>query len=96
MSIVLIGGHECMYNKYKELFKAKGHKVKIFNTLPAKFDKKIGKPDAMLLLTSTVSHKMVKTAIKEAKRKSIKILRCHNSSANAIETSIGELETKWL
>lgn len=92
MSVVLIGGHACMHNKYKEIFNKKGHKVKIFNTLPAKFNKKIGSPDAILLLTSTVSHKMVRTAINEAKRKSIKVLRCHNSSTNAIVTSIQELE----
>ena len=92
MSIVLIGGHECMYNKYKEMFNEKGHKVKIYNTLPAKFSKVIGNPDVLLLLTSTVSHKMVKTAIKEAKRKSIKVFRCHNSSATAIETTIESIE----
>lgn len=90
MSVVLIGGHACMHNKYKEIFNGKGHKVKIFNTLPAKFNKKIGKPDAILLLTSTVSHKMVRTAVHEAKRKSIKVVRCHNSSAQAVMTTIEE------
>jgi hypothetical protein len=56
--------------------------------MPAKFDKMIGNPDTILLFTSTVSHKMVGVAVKEAKRKNIPLLRCHNSSAASLEDVI--------
>ena len=38
----------------------------------------------MILLTNTVSHKMVKSAVNEAKRNSIRIARAHSSSASAL------------
>lgn len=38
----------------------------------------------MILLTNTVSHKMVKSAVNEAKRNRIQIARAHSSSASAL------------
>lgn len=44
---------------------------------------KIGNPDLMILFTSTVSHKMVEMALREAKRCNTPVARCHSSSASA-------------
>ena len=38
----------------------------------------------MILLTNTVSHKMVKSAVSEARRNKIQIARAHSSSASAL------------
>ncbi|TYQ18108.1 UNVERIFIED_CONTAM: uncharacterized protein DUF2325 [Acetivibrio alkalicellulosi] len=92
MSIVLIGGHERMEEDYKVIANKHGHKVKVFTKLPARFNKSIGEPDAIVLFTSTVSHKMVITAVKEAKRKKIPIIRCHTSSGNSLEGTLKQLE----
>jgi hypothetical protein len=64
--------------------------------MPAKFEKLIGNPDGIVLLTNTVSHKMVSIAVKEAKRKNIPIVRCHSSGASSLESSIKELEKSCL
>ncbi len=93
MSIILVGGHDRMHSVYKDTFSKMGHKVKIFTQMPAHFNKKIGKPDVILLFTKTVSHKMVITAMKEAKRKNIPVLRCHNSSTHSLWQSIKKLES---
>ena len=34
MSLVLIGGHDRMYQEYIQIGKAKGHKIKVFTQLP--------------------------------------------------------------
>lgn len=92
MSIVLVGGHDRMHGEYKGICSKRGHRVKVYTQMPAKFDKIIGKPDGIILFTGTVSHKMMHTAIKEAKRKNIPVLRCHNSSGMSLEGALRELE----
>lgn len=93
MSIILVGGHDRMQEMYRSIGDKHGHRMKVFTQMPAKFEKAIGSPDGMVLFTNTVSHKMVKTAVKEAKRKNIPIIRCHTSSASSLEQSIKILES---
>jgi hypothetical protein len=52
--------------------------------------KQMGSPDLFILFTSTVSHKMIKTAVDEAKRKKIHVVRCHTSSSAALESILRE------
>ncbi len=94
MSIVLIGGHDRMHSEYKGIGKKNGFKLKIFTQITPKFAKTIGSPDAIILFTNTVSHKMVNTAIKEAKRKSIPITRSHTSSSNSLDEILQALKYK--
>ena len=47
---------------------------------------KIGSPDLVVLFTSTVSHSMVRCALKEAQRKNVDIVRSHTSSSSALKT----------
>ena len=42
-------------------------------------------PDLIILFTSTVAHKMVHCALKEAERYNIRVERAHSSSASALE-----------
>lgn len=93
MSIVLVGGHDRLHSEYRGIGSKRGHKLKVYTQMPTKFNKVIGKPDAIVLFTSTVSHKMVGVAVKEAKKKSIPIVRSHNSSLGALEKSILKLES---
>ncbi|WP_407313162.1 DUF2325 domain-containing protein [Desulfosporosinus sp. SB140] len=92
MSIVLVGGHDRMHEEYKEICSKRGHRVKVFTQMPTRFDKLIGNPDGIVLFTWTVSHKMIHTAVKEAKRKNIPVLRCHNSSRTSLEGMLEQLE----
>ena len=84
MSIVIIGGNECMVCEYQEICKNHGCKAKVFVKENSGFKKKLGSPDLMILFTNTVSHKMVKSAVSEAKRNNIQIARTHSSSASAL------------
>lgn len=91
MSIVLVGGHDRMYDEYKGIGDKYGHRIKIFTHMTARFDKSIGDPDIIVLFTNTVSHKMVNTAVKEAKKKKIPVIRCHTSSGNMLEETLKQL-----
>lgn len=91
MSIVLVGGHDRMHKNYKGIANKRGHRLKVFTQMPAQFCKSIGSPDAIILFTNTVSHKMVNAAVKEAKRKNIPVVRCSSSSATALEETLSGL-----
>ena len=65
-------------------------KAKIFKEMSASMDKQMGTPDLFILFTNTVSHKMVKTAVDEAKRKNVEVVRCHTSSGSALENILKE------
>ena len=91
MSIVLVGGHDRMQDEYRSIADKHGHRIKVFTQMPARFNKSIGVPDAIILLTSTVSHKMVLAAVKEAKRKKIPVVRCHTSSGSSLEDTLLKL-----
>lgn len=85
MSVVIIGGNECMECRYKELCKKYGHEAKVFTKESGALKKKLGTPDLLILFTSTVSHKMVFGVVQEAKRYGIPIARSHSSSINALD-----------
>jgi len=84
MSVVIIGGNERMVCQYEEICKKHGCRAKIFVKEKGGFKKKLGSPDLMILFTNTVSHKMVNSAVAEAKRNEVKIERIHSSSAAAL------------
>ena len=62
MSVVIIGGNECMVCRYQEICKKNGYKAKVFAKENGPMKKKIGSPDLMILFTGTVSHKMMSVA----------------------------------
>ncbi|MCI8597825.1 MAG: DUF2325 domain-containing protein [Lachnospiraceae bacterium] len=85
MSIVIIGGHDRMVRQYQETCKAYQCKAKVFTQMTGDLKKQVGRPDLFVLFTNTVSHKMVKCAIEEAKRNHTEVVRCHTSSRAALE-----------
>ena len=85
MSVVIVGGHDRMVCQYKKICKNYKCKAKVFTQMSADLNKQIGCPDLMVLFTSTVSHKMIKCAVDEAKRADIEIVRCHTSSGSALQ-----------
>ncbi len=64
--------------------------------MSANLAKQIGRPDLMVLFTNTVSHKMVRCALDEAKRTNARVVRCHTSSKSALveilEKEVTELQ----
>lgn len=90
MSVVIVGGNECMENQYNEICKFYGYKVKIFTKERGGLKKKLGSPDLLILFTNTVSHKMVISAVAEAKKNSVPIVRIHSSGAAALKSALSE------
>lgn len=88
MSVVIIGGNECMVCRYQEICRKNGYKAKVFAKENGPMKKKIGCPDLMILFTGTVSHKMMISATQEAKRNAVPILHVHSSSASALQQAL--------
>ncbi len=90
MSVVIIGGNECMECRYREICKKHGHKAKVFTKEKGMLVKKLGTPDLMILFTNTVSHKMAMSAVAEAKKNNIKVERVSSSSACALTNLLSQ------
>ena len=84
MSVVIVGGHDRMVCQYKRICKKYNCKSKVFTQMSAQLNKQMGSPDLFILFTNTVSHKMVKCALDEAKRSKAQVVRCHTSSGTAL------------
>ena len=84
MSVVIIGGHDRMAGQYEKICKGYRCSAKVFTQMIANLTKQIGRPDLMVLFTNTVSHKMVRCALDEAKRTNARVVRCHTSSKSAL------------
>lgn len=89
MSVVIVGGNECMVRQYKDLCEEYKFKAKIYPKMKSGL-KDIGTPDLIVLFTNTVSHKMIHCALSDTKRKNVKIARSHSSSISALKTILEE------
>ena len=85
MRVVILGGNQCMERRYKELCQAYECQVKIFTKPIGKLKRKLGNPDLMIFFTSTMSHKMVDSAMSEMKGMDTVIARCRTSSMSALK-----------
>ena len=90
MSIVIVGGNEGMACQYESICKEYGCKAKVFTKENGSLKRKLGCPDLLILLTNTVSHKMVISASQEAKRNHVPIARVHGSSAASLHSVLKE------
>ncbi|MCR5294990.1 MAG: DUF2325 domain-containing protein [Lachnospiraceae bacterium] len=88
MSVVILGGNECMERKYKDLCREYDCKVKIFARPIGSLKNKLGRPDLMIFFTSTMSHKMVKSAMCELKGQDIRIARVSSSSVSSLRNCL--------
>lgn len=90
MSVVIIGGNERMERQYTDICAHYGHKAKVYTREAGSVAKKLGKADLLIIFTGTVSHKMMLSAVGEAKRIGTRIARTHSSSAAALHTLLAE------
>ena len=84
MSIVILGGNECMVHKYKQLCEDYRCRVKVFPKHTGSLKNKLGNPDLMVCFTSTMSHKLLKAAMSEIKGLDTVVAHCHTSSISAL------------
>ena len=84
MSVVIIGGNECMERKYREMCSRFGCWSKVFCKPGADMKNRIGRPDVLILFTHTVSHKLVQNALQNIASET-KIIRSHTSSLASLQ-----------
>lgn len=89
MSVVIVGGNECMIRQYINLCEEYKCKAKVYPKMTNSL-RNIGSPDLLVLFTNTVSHKMIRCALSEAKRSNVRIARSHSSSMSALKSILGE------
>lgn len=89
MSVVIVGGNECMTRQYIDLCGEYKCKAKVYPKMTNGL-RKIGSPDLLVLFTNTVSHKMVRCALSEAKGSNTRIARSHSSSMAALKAILEE------
>lgn len=89
MSVVIVGGNECMIRQYKNLCNEYKCKAKVYSKMGTGL-KNMGNPDLIVLFTNTMSHKMMRCALSEAKGQNIKVARSHTSSIAALKNILEE------
>ncbi|MDR0857750.1 MAG: DUF2325 domain-containing protein [Oscillospiraceae bacterium] len=85
MSVVIIGGHDRMVCRYRDICKQQNCKYKIFTQTNHDLENQIGDPDLIVVFTNPVSHEMVKIAKKTAANRNIAIVQSHCGSCNALK-----------
>ena len=89
MSVVIVGGNECMIRQYKNLCSDYKCTAKVYPKMSGGL-KDIGSPDLLVLFTNTVSHKMIRCALNETKGQNVRIARSHSSSISALKNILEE------
>lgn len=84
VSVVIVGGNECMIRRYIDLCGEYCCKAKVYPKMTSSL-KNMGTPDLLVLFTNTVSHKMVRCALSEVSGQNTKIARSHSSSISALK-----------
>lgn len=90
MSVVIVGGNDCMVRRYKDLCKQYQCRAKVFTQMKDGLKNKIGCPDLLVLFTNTTSHKMVQCALNETKGLHTIVARSHSSSMSALRSILEE------
>ncbi len=90
MSIVIIGGNECMVRQYKDLCKSYKCRAKVFPKMAGSLKNKIGSPNLLILFTNTMSHKMLRCALSETNKSKTVIARPRSSSMSALKNILDE------
>lgn len=90
MSVVILGGNECMERQYKDLCRNYQCQCKVFIKPIGNLKRKLGSPDLMIFFTNTMSHKMVKSALAETKGLPTVIARSHSSSMSALRAILDQ------
>lgn len=89
MSVVIVGGNECMTRRYMELCEAYNCKAKVYPKLAGGM-RNVGSPDLVILFTNTMSHKMLRSVLCATKGSGTRIARCHTSSIAALKNILSE------
>ena len=86
MSVVILGGNECMVRKYPDLCRSYQCSAKVISKMGGTLKNRLGNPDLLVMFTDTISHKMVQNALNETRGQDTVIVRSRSSSMSALGT----------
>ena len=86
MSVVIVGGNECMERRYKDLCEAYSCEAKVFTKPRGGLKSKVGSPDLMILFTGPMSHKMLHGALCEVRGQNTKVEYCRSASLSSLKS----------
>lgn len=84
MSVVILGGNECMERQYKELCREYKCKAKVFIKPSGTLKNKLGNPDLLICFTGALSHKVLRNAQNELKGSGVAIEHSRTASMAAL------------
>ena len=84
MSVVILGGNECMERNYKNLCREYRHDAKVMIKPTGGVKRKMGNPDMVIFFTGAMSHKMLHGALTELRGQDVIIEHCPTSSLSAL------------
>ena len=82
MSVVILGGNECM--EHKSLCRDYRHEAKVMVKPTGGVKRKMGNPDMVIFFTGAMSHKMLAGALSEIKGQNVIVEYCPTSSVSAL------------
>jgi len=91
MSLLILGGNECMERRYEELCRQYSHQARVYTNTCRRISD-IGSPDLIVCFTGTMSHKMLKIASGQAQKKKIPVVHCRTSSLAALKMILDTAE----
>lgn len=86
MSVVIVGGNECMERRYKELCQKYACEASVFTKPRSGLKTRLGSPDLMIFFTDTMSHKMLHSALSEIKGQNTRVEYCRSASLSALKS----------
>lgn len=89
MSVVILGGNECMAGRYEDICRDCRCKAKVY-LKNEKGVQNFGNPDLIILFTGAMSHKMLSAATEQAKKRKIQVVRRSSGSVAALRSILND------
>jgi hypothetical protein len=86
MSVIILGGNECIERQYKDFCKEYKCRAKVFIKPSGSLKNKLGNPDLMICFTGALSHKVLKCAQNEIKGLDTKVEHSRTASMAALRS----------
>ena len=88
MSAIILGGNECMSRTYCDLCAKYAIAARAIPLKKGSFANQLGAPDFIFVCMDTVSHPLVISAQKEARKRGSQLVRLRRGSASALEREL--------
>ena len=88
MSAIIIGGNECMGRRYCDICAKYNIKARVIPLKKGSFANLLGKPDYIIVFMDTISHPLMISASKEAKKHGAQLVKLSRGSASALEREL--------